>query len=88
MIQKAFTIGNSTAITLPASSNIKPGTKLRVKKVTKNEIIYEILENSEIKLVNDYIQSISNGFLLPSKMSQKELITKLKSLEENPYERN
>lgn len=86
VLQKAFSIGNSTAVTLPVSANIKPGTRLRVKKVSVNEITYEIVRNVESDKINDYVNRVSGGFPVHKDMTGGVLATKLKHLEEHPYE--
>jgi hypothetical protein len=87
MPQKAFTIGNSTAITIPPKANIKPGTRLKLKKVSKTEITYEILQNTGTGSVKDYVAKVTDGYDIGNTLTQAELMEKLDFLEKHPYEK-
>lgn len=76
MIQKAFTIGNSTAITIPKKTGIKPGTKLKFKSRTKSEITYEIIDEID-NPVTQTIRDTSGGFDIDIK-NLEEKINKLR----------
>ncbi|MBN1162150.1 hypothetical protein JXA34_00190 [Patescibacteria group bacterium] len=86
MIQKAFKIGNSTAVTIPKKTNIKPGTKLKVSKVTKKQLVYDILEENTTEIEN-YIRDVSGGFDLSDKINQEDLMKQITYLEKHPYEK-
>ncbi len=84
MIQKAFKIGNSIAITIPKEANIKSGTKLKFSKRVKNKITYEIVDETS-PTIKDHIEETSGGFDID--IDSKKLDKLLKYLEEHPYER-
>jgi hypothetical protein len=94
MIQKAFTVGNSVVLTVPPKSGIEPGTKLKFRGRKKNKIEYEIVESdkSDVGILRDsgsieeYLDRVTGAFDVPEGMSQKELMNRIKELEDNPYD--
>ncbi len=81
MIQKTFEIGNSTALTVPKHSGIKPGTQVKFTQV-KNKLIYEIISDHYPTLQEKRIKNTSGAFTL----NVPNLQQALKVLKDNPYD--
>ena len=90
MIQKAFTVGNSVVLTVPAKAGIKPGTKVRFIKSGKKKLVYEVLEDfkalNKDAEVEDYLNEVTGAFKLADTMNTEDLMARIKELEENPYD--
>ena len=88
MIQKAFAIGNSVAVTIPSKVGILPGTRLRHLSTRKNRIAYEILETPKPatrRKSDDYIKRVTGSIKLD--MSTKEFMKIKAYCREHPYEK-
>ncbi len=90
MIQKAFKIGNSIAITVPKEANITPGTKLKFSKRVKNKITYEIVDEQidTTNLHEDYPQNVMGGLIVKDEVSAQEIAKIVKKFKENPYDKS
>ncbi|MEK7595683.1 MAG: AbrB/MazE/SpoVT family DNA-binding domain-containing protein [Patescibacteria group bacterium] len=82
MIQKAFEIGNSIALTIPKEVGIKPGTRVKFER-KKNKLIYELLDISttiETKRIEETSGAIDFN------QDSKSLNKMIKHLRENQYD--
>ncbi|KKU50655.1 MAG: hypothetical protein UX73_C0018G0011 [candidate division WWE3 bacterium GW2011_GWC1_47_10] len=82
MAQKVFEIGNSVAVSIPKSSGIKAGTKVKYSRQGK-KLIYEIVDNTALSPAEKHIRETSGTF----KIRVKNMNQILKYLKENPYDK-
>lgn len=85
IMQRAFEIGNSVAVTIPKKVGIKPGTAVKFKH-EKNKLIYEILESQNTDK-NDSLDKQLRKMCGAMKIDGENLMSVLKSVEEDPYDK-
>lgn len=88
MIQTAFAIGNSVAVTIPKRMGVTPGTKFRYKPTVSHRLTYELVEKpskvSDLEKIREEVRKNSGGLKL--EMSTKEFMKIKKYCHDNPYE--
>jgi len=84
MVQKAFEIGNSVALTIPKVAGIKPGSKVEFSQ-EGSKLIYRLLEHKFPSLEMRRIEETSGAINLD--INPNFLSKIIKNLKENPYDR-
>lgn len=97
MIQKAFAIGNSVAVTVPKKFGLLPGTRLKHLPSKKNRISYEILggpvrkvrtkraAGNKEKEIEDYVRR--HGGSIKLNIPTAEVMEIIRYCHDNPYDK-
>jgi hypothetical protein len=93
MLQKAFAIGNSVAVTIPSRVGMLPGTRLRYVPTRGNRLAYDVVEEPAKKVkkkmskqeIERYVKSHTGNLKLD--ISTEEFMKIKAYCREHPYEK-
>lgn len=69
---KAFQLGSSTVVTLPKELGIKPGQRLKIKKLKGHVVLQKSILNREEE-IRRLVKKLSGGLRLSKHLTPKEI---------------